>query len=709
MQSKQTLAEALRYADLGFSIFPILPRDKRPATKSGFKDASRDPAQLNKWWADSDFGIGIATGAASGVVVVDIDVDKLTDASRLIVEKLEREKTACVTTGTGGLHFYFQAPAVTLRNRAGILPGIDFRADGGYVVAPPSIHPNGKPYTWGMTTEPLAMPQWVVDFVKAPESARSDRPSVGLEKKGRLSKRTQNFMLNGAPNGSWNPSLFAAAKDHQEQGYTIEEFILRAEGITGHLDEKDLRSIKSAFTQAPKYDPRGVEDNSLHSQFLQSISETANVIYWGGELYEWVYTHYRVMDFNHMEAVVRGFLKGKVPKVTSTVVKEFIADLQALRPLPEYVTPPVWLAKQSDKNTISLKNGILCLDGLFRGEDVKLVDHSPDYFTLTHLPYEYDATASCPTFLELIEYAIPDAETRDALQEWFGCHFSDRMNYERFMIFEGNGANGKSVVCTIMEAMLGGDGNVSHVGLENFRMDRTFPLYAMVGKLANIVEELNESSKTQEGVIKSIVTGSGMTIERKNVDAFNFRPRLRLTFATNVLPHFVDKSSGIWRRLLLIRFEQTVPEDKRNPDFLNPEFWAPEMPGILNWAIEGLKRSKLRGRILESKKMREWAARFETDMNPHREFIEGNYVVSSAAPPVAIPKADVYSAYREWMQENGYDSALGPVNFNREIRRAFPAVEEVMTRKSDGVAAKAWQGIEAKKAAPVLKLKALED
>ena len=98
----------------------------------------------------------------------------------------------------------------------------------------------------------------LVDPVRAPKKQGTQRPAVTLApgERGRLSRRTQDFMKNGAPAGSWNSRLYVAAKDHQEQGYTQEEFEAAAEQITGHLDHRDMTTIRSAFRAPPKYAPR---------------------------------------------------------------------------------------------------------------------------------------------------------------------------------------------------------------------------------------------------------------------------------------------------------------------------------------------------------------------------------------------------------------------------------------------------------------------
>ena len=146
---------ALAYAGMGCAVFPLRPRDKRPATENGCKAATTDKQQIESWWdACPDYNIGIATGSISGgLVVIDLDVDEdkgisgyesLKDWQR---ENGELPETWTSITGRGGYHFLYRDGASN-RNRAGLYEGVDIRGEGGYIVAPPSVHPNGRRYEW---------------------------------------------------------------------------------------------------------------------------------------------------------------------------------------------------------------------------------------------------------------------------------------------------------------------------------------------------------------------------------------------------------------------------------------------------------------------------------------------------------------------------------------------------------------------------------
>ncbi len=145
---------AMKYAALGFAVFPLKPHNKVPATSDGFKSATTAPQQINAWWDGNPlYNIGIATGAVSrGLLVLDLDEDDKNnkhgpeEARKWLVQrKTDFPKTATVRTGRGGIHMFYYGQG---RNRSNLLPGVDVRGEGGYIVAPPSIHPNGNTYKW---------------------------------------------------------------------------------------------------------------------------------------------------------------------------------------------------------------------------------------------------------------------------------------------------------------------------------------------------------------------------------------------------------------------------------------------------------------------------------------------------------------------------------------------------------------------------------
>lgn len=149
---------ALNYAKLGYAVFPLKPKTKEPATTHGFYEASTDAGTIEAWWVKNpDYNIGIACG--NGLAV--IDIDQHPEDGKFGLDTLrtwekdhgELQPTWTVLTGTGGLHYWYKTD-LSFKNVVEVLPGIDIRSKGAYVVAPPSIHPNGTEYEWEASGDP---------------------------------------------------------------------------------------------------------------------------------------------------------------------------------------------------------------------------------------------------------------------------------------------------------------------------------------------------------------------------------------------------------------------------------------------------------------------------------------------------------------------------------------------------------------------------
>jgi hypothetical protein len=151
---------------------------KHPLIKGGLYNATQDEAIIKGWgaiWPQAN--IGIRTGQESGLIVVDVDPRNGGDKSLAMLESYYAKlpKTLICSTGGGGWHFYFQHPGlIPLRGQVPGYAGLDIKGDGGYVVAPPSLHHSGVVYQWLMdwrTTTIASLPQWLLELIRAKEKS----------------------------------------------------------------------------------------------------------------------------------------------------------------------------------------------------------------------------------------------------------------------------------------------------------------------------------------------------------------------------------------------------------------------------------------------------------------------------------------------------------------------------------------------------------
>ena len=187
---------AFLYAERGFRVFPVFeavpPRGcscrrtechdkgKHPRTKHGFNDGTTDDVIIWRWWEKwPSASVGIATGLESGIVVLDIDPARGGWESIEMLEEAigEIPKNVLVFTGGGGVHLYLQHPGGSIPSSNNLLPGLDIRGDGGFVVAPPSIHESGQKYEW--PAPPSVFPSMPVKLVELIRVAGTLSPSDG--------------------------------------------------------------------------------------------------------------------------------------------------------------------------------------------------------------------------------------------------------------------------------------------------------------------------------------------------------------------------------------------------------------------------------------------------------------------------------------------------------------------------------------------------
>lgn len=216
------LDAALSYATIGWSVFPLFEiaggvcscsqgdgcsnPGKHPRTRNGLKDATTDAAQIRTWWSRSpNANIGIATGACSNLIVIDLDIKPDVPAESTFWSWCppgQQLHTLTATTGRGK-HVYFRHPGGRVGNSAGKLaPGVDVRADGGYVVAPCSNHASGATYQWVDSTAPVCdAPEWLMQRLTMPKGTSPKCVALGEGDVGEGRRNSQLYSVACALRG----------------------------------------------------------------------------------------------------------------------------------------------------------------------------------------------------------------------------------------------------------------------------------------------------------------------------------------------------------------------------------------------------------------------------------------------------------------------------------------------------------------------------
>lgn len=427
---------------------------------------------------------------------------------------------------------------------------------------------------------------------------------------------------------------------------------------------------------------QAIEADDNPHRLARIVASLRKLLLYRGEIHQWTGKFYRKIPAIEFRACVTQTVKEEFDRlaiiaqqdgeddceakpITVSLVSNVVQALQGMIVIPGDVDAPFWL----EGDTATKRNFLACDNGLLNIDTREIIPHDPRWFSPNCLTYPYLPGAACPTWSKFfVRNLEADQERIDLLQEWFGYCLTTDTSRQKFMMLVGEGKNGKSVLCSVLTAMLGA-GNVSAVALEEFA--GRFNLLSTLGKLANITAEVGELDKVAEGKLKSFTGGDRMTFDRKGLPLIEATPTAKLTIATNNPPRIADRSSGLWRRLIKFPLRVEIADSERIHGMDKPGWWEAkgELPGILAWALDGLERLNRNDAFTRSKVCDDALSEYQEDNNPVRTFLTEVTDLGDKEDYVICTK--LYSGYRTWCAKNGIH-ALANNNFGKEVFRAYP-------------------------------------
>ena len=395
-----------------------------------------------------------------------------------------------------------------------------------------------------------------------------------------------------------------------------------------------------------------------------------------GNFYLWRKRIYGLLTKDEITAEVTRYIQGTPIKPTPNCVNAVLLNLKALTELNRETQPNSWINNVKGPRVWAVENGNISFDDADENGRPKLLPHTPDYFTLVKLPFEYAPEAECPNWLKFLDDVMEsDSERIRLLQQWVGYLFTLTLKEQKFLICVGEGANGKGVFFIVILEMLGQE-NCSSLPLSRF--GERFALSSTYGKLLNATSEgISYINTHGEAVLKEYTSGDMTAFERKHKDLFHAIPTAKLMIATNELPSFADKTEGVWRRMLIVPFERSFTEDQQNKNLA--EELKEELPGIFNWAYDGMVNLEKKGFVVPAK-CKEAIEQYRRDVNPAKVFLQENYQQDTEAD--GVPCGILYSSYCDWCKAKGY-KPLNEANLGKEIKRVFPKVPKTRPRNKE--------------------------
>ncbi|WP_430885864.1 DNA primase family protein [Fusibacter sp. JL216-2] len=306
-------------------------------------------------------------------------------------------------------------------------------------------------------------------------------------------------------------------------------------------------------------------------------------------------------------------------------------------------------------------------NGMFDTETLELKDHNPDWYSTIQLPIEYDPEAKCPKFLTFLDQIFDgDKELVELAQQWFGYCMSMETKAQKALILYGSGGNGKGVFTDILSQVVGEE-NIAHVPLNE--LHKGFSRVTLYGKTLNLSSENEMGGKSMNTQYFKAITGEDtITAEQKGKPVFSFRPTAKIVASTNNMPSTRDRSDGYFRRLSMIPFVKSFrgkKQDKHLRDKL-----LEELPGIFNWAVEGLVSLKENEyQFVASKASEDLLESYRLEMSPMMVFFEE--CIDHDEEGHRESNKQIYNFFKKWSEDNGHS---GYANIsNKKFWREFEA------------------------------------
>jgi putative DNA primase/helicase len=293
-----------------------------------------------------------------------------------------------------------------------------------------------------------------------------------------------------------------------------------------------------------------------------------------------------------------------------------------------------------DKSILNVKNGLLKVDSM------ELIPHDPSYISKIQLNVKYNVSSQCPEFMKFINKTL-DTDNVKLIQEIFGYCLIPDTSAQKCFLFLGPPATGKSSLLNALIGLLGKE-YVSSVPLQNLNVK--FMASQLDGKLANIVADLPGKGIEDTGLFKEIVAGDMITGERKFCDPYEFRPFTRFIYSCNKLPHSYDRNDGFYRRLIIIPFNNIIPEEEWDHEL--EQKLLDEIDGIFLWALEGLSRLRKNNfHFSENESNRQLKMNYKQDNSSVLSFLaeECDYDTDEK-----VNKTEFYERYKEYCREVGF-------------------------------------------------------
>lgn len=724
--ANELLDGALRCALRGWPVHPLIHKTKKPHLKEWQNKATTDTEQIRVWWRLYPYAnVGVACGYP-GPFVVDIDAPKTNNPNANGLETwrdlcqehgIDDNQVWVSLTGGGGRQLFYDANGLELHNTAGRLGvGIDTRGIGGFVVIPPSVHPNGKPYVWEASSHPddstpCPLPSVLLALLtdhrpkrqtrtlpeRIPEGERNAtltslagsirRPGIS-EQAILAALEVENLKLCDPPLPQAELETIAASVAR----YEPEEVSAPLPQVSIKAKKVSIKTVKSAFNRGEtgaaellaklfggsiaydhsrkqwyKWDThRWVEDRTLLVRRLVSGPVAAQYYRVAGAILEQLTTEIDGAQEKAIRDKAKEYSKGANSLRYKNKISNVLAEATAVPTLA--LTGDEW---DKDPWLLGVGNGVV---DLRTGE---LRDGKPKDYIRTYTETDWQQDADAPrwdTFLQ--EIFAGDTDLVNFMQRLLGYGITGQQHEHKLPILWGGGRNGKDTLLKAIKDTLGAHARaVSAKIMIASRRDAspgsaTPYLCALQGLRLCWAGETKEDAWLNAAQVKSMTGGGDQAGRPLYGNPITFTPSHLLMLMTNPKPRVNADDFALWQRLLLIPFTQefvTNPETGQHLADMNlPEKLKKETSGILRWLVRGCLLWQAQG--LNPPKV----VLAATEEYRSEEDVFGTFLSECCHLALGVEERSgvLFKEYKSWTKDNELES-ISITAFGRRMGKKF--------------------------------------
>jgi len=656
------LVQILYYPKHRIPIFPVVPGGKHPSIKNGFKSATVNISDIEQMHLDSPTAnwamrTGEKSKGGAGILIVDIDTKSggFDTWAFLRSDHPEPIETIIVTSGGGGEHWWFLQPdGLDISCGTNVLgQGIDVRANKGYALVPPSITENPYQYQIGPRESEIAqLPDWILEKLLEKEFKPDQiKLNSGTVPQGERHSTLLSFARKLWASGVDSSTLVAAlrvirdekfdAGDHPVNDKEIEDIV---DWIINNPQSNSLADLGNAQRLVHLF---GIDIRFNHDAQKWLIwdgrrwaeDKTGKILRFAFETIKSIYDEASLQD--------TATNRRKIAKWA--LQSENRGRIEATVALARSQPGIALLAEQLDQHTylINCRNGVVDL------RSGQLHHQDRDYFITKLTKIDFDPSATSPkwqAFLDLITGG--DKELQEFLQVATGYSLTGETDEQCLFFLYGRGANGKSTFCEAIQALFSDYAartDIEALMRTTNRGHGPSPYIAILaGTRFALASEIPEGKRLNESLIKDLTGGDSITARYLHANPFTFTPSHKLWLFGNYLPEVTGTDWGFWRRIRVIPFMTTIPEQSRRPMREVLGDFSREAEGILAWAVIGARKWYETG-LPTTGAVDDATSTYKTDQDIVQQFIDE---CCEQHPSFSDMKSSLFQQFILWSQEN---------------------------------------------------------